>query len=140
VNWRERFLRMSGSESDDFKDAEEATKADLWKEIKRLKKLTINRGASGSGTGNAAPTGYVSIVPVPKPIETKNGDLVENIKMFRTHWFNYLVAYKLESIPEREKIAALLSTIGDDCLKFYNNLQRMNAIRLIRFSMRWRRI
>jgi hypothetical protein len=56
-------------------------KAGLWKEIKRLR----NGGASGSGTGNATPTGYVSIVPVPKPIETKNGDLVENIKMFHTH-------------------------------------------------------
>jgi hypothetical protein len=42
--------------------------------------------------------------------------------MFRTHWSTYSVANKLESIPVREKIAALLSTIGDDCLKFYNNL------------------
>jgi uncharacterized membrane protein YgaE (UPF0421/DUF939 family) len=42
--------------------------------------------------------------------------------MFRTRWSNYLVANKLENILEREKIAALLSTIGDDCLKFYNNL------------------
>jgi hypothetical protein len=62
-------------------------------------------------------------VPVPKPIETKNGDLVENIKMFHTHWSNYLVATanKLESIPEREKIVALLSTIGDYYMKIYNN-------------------
>jgi hypothetical protein len=113
-------LRISGSESDDFKDTVKVTKDDLWKEIKRIRKLTISGGASGSGTGNAAPTGYV--VPVPKPIQTKNGDLVENIKMFRTHWSNYLVANNLESIPEREKIAALLSTIDDDCLKFHNNL------------------
>jgi hypothetical protein len=54
---------MSGSENDDFNDGEEATKAELLKEIKRLRKLTINGGASGSGTENAAPTGYVSIVP-----------------------------------------------------------------------------
>jgi hypothetical protein len=100
---------MSGRESDDLKDAEEVIKADLWTEIKRLRKFTIKGGASGSGMGNAAPTSYVSIVPVPKPIETRNGDLVENIKMFRTHWSNYLDANKMESI-EREKIRSLLST------------------------------
>jgi hypothetical protein len=59
-----------------------------------MKKLTINGGALVSGTGNAAPTGYVSIVPVPKPIETKNGDLLENIKMFRTHCSNSCEHYR----------------------------------------------
>jgi hypothetical protein len=34
--------------------------------------------------------------------------------MLCTHWSDYLVANKLESIPERKKIAALFSTIGDD--------------------------
>jgi hypothetical protein len=70
VNLEVNFLVMSGSKDDDFKDAEELTKEDLWKEIKRLKKLNLNTGASGSGTNNSTPNGYVSIVPVPKPIDT----------------------------------------------------------------------
>jgi hypothetical protein len=63
-----------------LRDTEEVTKADLWKEIKRLR------------TGNAAPTGYASIVPVPKPIQTKNGDLnvsrtlFQLFSMLQTNW------------------------------------------------------
>lgn len=62
---------------------------------------------------------YAASIPFPKPINVKDGDIVENFKFFQLQWNNYLVASGANANSEEIKKSTLLSAIGDDCLKMY---------------------
>lgn len=60
-------------------------------------------------------------IPLPKPINLKEGDVVDNFKHFKRSWNNYIIASGLIHRPEKEKIASLLATIGEDIFKNHEN-------------------
>ena len=60
-------------------------------------------------------------IPFPKPLDTE-GDIKKNISFFKTCWKNYLISSGLRYATEEEKISTLLSIIGDECLKKYENM------------------
>lgn len=64
---------------------------------------------------------YAASIPFPKPINVKDGDVVENFKFFQLQWNNYLVASGANANTEEIKKSTLLSAIGDDCLKMYTS-------------------
>lgn len=60
-------------------------------------------------------------IPFPKPINIKDGDIVENFKFFQLQWNNYLIASGTSNQTEEIKKSTLLAAIGDDCLKLYTS-------------------
>lgn len=44
-----------------------------------------------------------------------------NVKYFKSIWENYALASGLHTRPQNEQIAVLLSAIGEDCYKCYEN-------------------
>lgn len=60
-------------------------------------------------------------IPLPKGINMRQGDLIENVKLFKRQWQNYLIASGLRHKQEEEKIAILLTAVGDDVFKRYVN-------------------
>lgn len=69
----------------------------------------------------AVPEGCPTI-PLPKPINVTDGDLAENFNLFKQSWENYLVASGLTKQNEEIKKAVLLSAIGEDVFKRYQNI------------------
>lgn len=70
---------------------------------------------------------YAASIPFPKPINVKDGDVVENFKFFQLQWNNYLVASGANANTEEIKKSTLLSAIGDDCLKMYTSFVLTDA-------------
>lgn len=64
---------------------------------------------------------YASSIPFPKPLNVKDGDIIENFRFFQLQWNNYLVASGANANTEEIKKSTLLSAIGDDCLKMYTS-------------------
>lgn len=60
-------------------------------------------------------------IPLPMPINVKNGDIIENLRLFKENWEVYIVASALEKEDEKRQVAVLLSAIGSDCFKLYQN-------------------
>lgn len=75
-----------------------------------------------SGTSNSAQHGYryQMNVPLPKSISV-TGDVAASVKYFMVSWNNYKIACGLGSRPEKEQIAVLLSCVGEDCYRHYEN-------------------
>lgn len=61
-------------------------------------------------------------IPLPKPINITEGNVKTNFKFFATQWKEYLTASGLGSSNEAVKKATLLSAIGEECLRVYENL------------------
>lgn len=62
-----------------------------------------------------------SNVPLPKAI-LLTGDVAENARFFKASWANYLVASGNAGASEEEKKALLLSSIGEECFRRYENM------------------
>lgn len=60
-------------------------------------------------------------IPFPKPINVKDGDVIDNFKFFQLQWNNYLVASGTDNKSEEVKKSTLLAAIGEDCLKRYTS-------------------
>lgn len=63
---------------------------------------------------------YNLSIPLPRPIHL-DGDIAENFKHFKRSWDNYIIASGLQTKPEKQKIAILLSAIGEEVFKRYPN-------------------
>lgn len=64
----------------------------------------------------------VQNIPLPKPLNIRDGDLKENFIFFQRSWERYLVASNLQKEEEEKKIAILLTAVGDDVFRRYNSL------------------
>lgn len=64
---------------------------------------------------------YALNIPFPKPIDVRDGNIEENFNFFKIQWQNYLVASGMNNQSEDVKKSILLSAIGEDCLKQYQN-------------------
>ena len=59
-------------------------------------------------------------VPMPKALEISPDNRGVNWDLFKQTWTNYETATGMESKPQRQRIAILLSVIGQDALIVYN--------------------
>lgn len=64
----------------------------------------------------------ISNVPLPKPIDLTNGNISEQWNFFKSSWENYCVASDMNKQSNEKQIAVLLSCIGDELFKRYNNM------------------
>lgn len=79
----------------------------------------LNAFFSGGASQSSAVQSSASYhVPSPKSIEM-HGDIAANINFFKSTWKNYVIASGLNKRPNREQIAVLLTTIGEDCYRNY---------------------
>lgn len=69
---------------------------------------------------------YQVNLPLPKPIDL-DGDLKVNMKYFIATWTNYSLASGLDKRPQAEQIAVLLSAIGEEAFKRYENFVLTDA-------------
>ncbi|KAK9678917.1 hypothetical protein QE152_g40435 [Popillia japonica] len=60
-------------------------------------------------------------IPLPAPIDVKSGDIIDNLRLFKESWEVYVVASTLEKEEEKRKVAVLLSAIGSECFKLFQN-------------------
>ncbi|KAK9693556.1 hypothetical protein QE152_g34116 [Popillia japonica] len=61
-------------------------------------------------------------IPLPAPIDVKNGDIIGfNLRLFKESWKVYVVASTLEKEEEKRKVAVLLSAISSECFKLFQN-------------------
>ncbi|KAJ8030740.1 hypothetical protein HOLleu_27229 [Holothuria leucospilota] len=62
-----------------------------------------------------------SIIPVPAAMDMK-GDLPQNWAFFKGQWENYCIATKLNEKEEKIRVATLLSVMGKECFRLFQNL------------------
>lgn len=106
----------------------EARIAALEKTIDELV-LRLETGTAAGGSQQQAAAAYHQVsVPLPKPIDI-HGDVKANVKYFKSIWENYELASGLHARPNNEQIAVLLSAIGEDCYKSYENFPLTEADR-----------
>lgn len=95
-------------------------------EISKLKGEVAAARTSGSGTpSNRNATTEMKIatsIPLPKEIKLSEGDVTANFKYFKSQWTNYMTASGLSNSDEEVKKATLLSVIGEECHRRYENL------------------
>ena len=65
---------------------------------------------------------YPQVAP-PPPLDTKQKAVVENWKLWRQSWSNYLIITGLDKETDEYKVALLLHSIGPDSLKIYNGMK-----------------
>lgn len=63
----------------------------------------------------------------PNPILINEGDAMVNFKFFKTQWSNFVTASGLDKSTEKVKKATLLTAIGEECLRMYQNLPLTDA-------------
>lgn len=63
----------------------------------------------------------------PKAIAINEGDTMVNFKFFKTQWNNFVTASGLDKSSEKVKKATLLTAIGEECLRIYENLPLTDA-------------
>lgn len=84
-------------------------------------------------TRNVPPTGtemkIATTIPLPEAISITEGNVKTNFKFFGTQWKEYLTASGLGSCTEEVKKATLLSAVGEECLRVYENLPLTEADR-----------
>ncbi|KAF2899212.1 hypothetical protein ILUMI_06964 [Ignelater luminosus] len=64
----------------------------------------------------------VSNIPLPPTLDIKNGNIMNNLNLFKKAWAHYEVATGLDSQPHNKRISNLMLTIGNDAFKFYERL------------------
>lgn len=69
----------------------------------------------------------MTTLPVPEKLKIKTGNLRRNWQLFRQTWKNYETATQLNGKPDDQRIATLLTVIGQDALEVYNTFQFTNA-------------
>lgn len=98
------------------------------------KQLLESEERNKQGVRLAIPEGCPTI-PLPKPINVTDGDLVENFNLFKQSWENYLVASGLNKQSEEIKKAVLLSAIGENVFKRYQNIPLTDEEKLTENSL-----
>lgn len=99
------------------------TTESLQKEINDLKQQIQNIANQNANAGNIDQNQaylFNPNIPLPEPIDIKS-DIADNMKYFKLSWKNYLEAINLNIRPVKQQIATLLSAIGKDCLRRYEN-------------------
>lgn len=65
----------------------------------------------------------MTTLPVPEKLNIKTGNIRKNWQLFRQTWKNYETATKLSSNTNEQRIATLLTVIGQNALEVYNTFQ-----------------
>lgn len=60
-----------------------------------------------------------AIVPVPRKLNIREGNVAENWRKFKSAWNNYEIAAEVDEKPEKVRVAAFLSVIGEEALEVY---------------------
>jgi len=68
-----------------------------------------------------------SLLPVPEKLNLKSGCKKKNWQLFHQAWQNYEVATKLSIKPNAQRLATLLTVIGQDALEVYNTFDFTEA-------------
>lgn len=74
-------------------------------------------------------------IPLPAPLNIREGDISENCKYFKQQWKNYITATGLTSQSEERIKAVLLSAIGEDVFRRYTNMPIENEDTLTATSL-----
>ena len=64
-----------------------------------------------------------SNIPVPKELNLHDGDIAENWKKFEKAWKRYEIAVGLQSKTDEERVAVLLTIIGEEGVELYETLE-----------------
>lgn len=86
----------------------------------KLQSMAVNGDHHNDYGGLQEISRYQINLPLPKPINME-GDLKINISYFISTWNNYSLASGLNKRPQEEQIAVLLSAIGEESYKRYEN-------------------
>lgn len=95
-------------------------------EISKLKgevaQAKANNSALSSNRNATTEMKIATSIPLPKEIRLSEGDVTANFKYFKSQWTNYVTASGLGNSDENVKKATLLSIIGEECHRRYENL------------------
>lgn len=94
----------------------------------KLQSMAANGAQPNNTDGLQETSRYQVNIPLPKPINI-DGDLKVNLKYFISTWNNYNLASGLHKRPQVEQIAVLLSAIGEEAFKRYENFPLTDADR-----------
>ena len=64
-----------------------------------------------------------SLIPVPQPLNLRDGNVSENWRRFYQKWSNYEIAAGVEPKSNKVRVAALLSIIGDEAVDLYETFE-----------------